>query len=138
MSKIVQRLHILKAGYNNIDYFSYYVPLSGDCWEVESQGGLLQSDETAKVLHDHAISSGYGAEEYFIYTATGTEDAAFNPLNTQGNAMRKFSDTFVEGEDLLKGNFHYLLAEGEVHSYEAVYHYLYNILPYLFHAGNIN
>jgi len=117
---------------NNIDYFSYYVPLSGDCWEIEGQGGLLKPDETAKVLHDHAIDSGYGVDEYFIYTATGTEDIAYDALNTQVNAMRKFPDTFVEDEDFSKGNFHYLLAEGEVHEYEVVYHYLYNILPYLF------
>jgi endo-1,4-beta-xylanase len=50
----------------------------------------------------------------------------------QINAMRKYPDTFIEDEDLAKGNFHYLLAEGEVHAYEAVYSYLYNILPYLF------
>lgn len=117
---------------NNMDYFSYYVPLSGDCWEIEGQGGLLKPDETAKVLHDHAIRSGYGVDEYFIYTATGSEDIAYDALNTQVNAMRKFPDTFFEDEDLSKGNFHYLLAEGEVHAYEAVYHYLYNILPYLF------
>jgi endo-1,4-beta-xylanase len=117
---------------HNMDYFSYYVPLSGDCWEIESQGGLHKPDETAKVLHDHAIKSGYGVNEYFIYTATGTEDAAYNPLNMQVNAMRKYPDTFVEDEDLTKGNFHYLLAEGEVHAYEAVCHYLFNILPYLF------
>jgi endo-1,4-beta-xylanase len=117
---------------NNMDYFSYYVPLSGDCWELESQGGLNKPDETAKLLHDHAAKSGYGVNEYFIYTATGTEDIAYEALTTQVNAMRKFPDTFVENEDLSKGNFHYLLAEGEVHAYEAVNHYLYNILPYLF------
>jgi endo-1,4-beta-xylanase len=117
---------------NNMDYFSYYVPLSGDCWEIESQGGLHKPDETAKLLHDHATRSGYGVNEYFIYAATGTEDIAYEALNTQVNAMRKFSDKFVENEDMAKGNFHYLLAEGEIHSYEAVYHYLYNVLPYLF------
>jgi len=117
---------------HNMDYFSYYVPLSGDSWEIESQGGLHKPDETAKLLHDHAALSGYGVNEYYIYAATGTEDAAYHPLNMQINAMRKYPDTFIEDEDLAKGNFHYLLAEGEVHAYEAVYSYLYNILPYLF------
>ena len=116
----------------NIDYFSYYVPLSGDCWEVEGQGGLSCPEKTAEALHDYAVRSGYHTEEYFIYTATGTKDIAFEALDAQVNAMRKYPDTFVEDEDLDKGNFHYLLAEGEVHAYEAVYHYLYQILPYLF------
>ena len=117
---------------HNMDYFSYFVPLSGDCWELESQGGLLQPDETARVLHDHVIRSGYGIKEYYIYVATGTEDIAYEALNAQIHAMRKFSDTFIEEEDLAKGNLHYMLADGEVHSYEAVYQYLYHILPYLY------
>lgn len=117
---------------NNMDYFSYFVPLSGDCWELEGQGGLFKSEETAKLLHEQVIKSGYGVNEYFIYTATGTEDFAYDALNAQVNAMHKFPDTFVEAEELSKGNFHYLLAEGEVHEYEAVCNYLYNILPYLF------
>ncbi len=117
---------------NNIDYFSNYVPLSGDCWVVEGQGGLTKPDETAKILHDHVIRSGYGVDEYFIYAATGTKDVAYDALTSQVNAMRQFPDTFVEEEELAKGNFHYLLAEDEVHDYEAACDYLYNILPFLF------
>lgn len=117
---------------NNMDYISHYVPLSGDCWEIEGQGGLLKPGETAKRLHYHVTLSGYGVDEYYIYTATGTDDVAYDALNTQVNAMRKFPDTFVEDVDFSKGNFHYLLAEGEVHEYEAANNYLYNILPYLF------
>ncbi len=117
---------------NNMDYFSYYAPFSGDCWEIEGQGGLHKPEETANVLHNHVAASGYGVEEYFIYTATGTGDVAYDALTTQVNEMRKFPETFVEDEELSKGNFHYLLAEGEVHEYEAALHYLYNILPYLF------
>lgn len=116
----------------NIDYFAYFVPLSGDCWEVEGQGGLTKPAETASMLHDHALRSGYSTDEYFIYAATGTKDIAFEALDNQINAMRKYPDTFSENADLHRGNFHYLLAEGEVHAYEAVYHYLYHFLPYLF------
>jgi endo-1,4-beta-xylanase len=117
---------------NNMDYFSYYAPLSGDCWEIQGQGGLLKPDETAKALHDHAIKSGYDVDEYFIYAATGSKDIAFDALNAQVNAMRKYPDTFVEDEEFSKGNFHYLLVEGEVHEYEAACDYLHYILPYLF------
>ncbi|MCU6746138.1 alpha/beta hydrolase-fold protein [Faecalicatena acetigenes] len=117
---------------HNINYFAYYVPLSGDCWEIEGQGGLTKPEETARALCEQAVSSGYKPEEYFIYTATGTKDIAYEALNGQVGAMRKYPDIFVENEDLAKGNFHYLLAEGEVHAYEAVYQYLYHILPYVF------
>ena len=117
---------------NNMDYFSYFVPLSGDSWELEAQGGLLQTEKTAKVLHDLVIQSGYGVEEFFIFTATGTEDIAYGALNAQVNAMRQHPDTFVEAKELNEGNFHYLFVPGEVHEYEAVNNYLYHILPYLF------
>lgn len=117
---------------HNLDYFSYLLPLSGDCWELEGQGGLYKPEETAKLLHDRIISSGYGTDEYFIYTATGAKDIAYEALTAQVNAMRNYPDTFVEAEDLREGNFHYLVAPDEVHEYEAVCSYLYNILPYLF------
>lgn len=120
------------AFFHNIDYFSYYVPLSGDCWEIEGQGGLTKPEETAMALKDQAVSSGYGTDEFFIYAATGTKDSAYRPLNSQVCAMRKYPDVFEENEDLSKGNFHYLLGEEKEHEYEAVYQYLYNILPYLF------
>ncbi|MBC5689596.1 hypothetical protein H8S37_11760 [Mediterraneibacter sp. NSJ-55] len=120
------------AFFHNIDYFSYYVPLSGDCWEIEGQGGLTKPEETAEVLKAQAVSSGYGTDGFFIYTATGTEDIAYEALNGQVRAMRKYPDVFEENEDLSKGNFHYLLGKEKKHEYEAVYQYLYNILPYLF------
>ena len=46
--------------------------------------------------------------------------------------MKVLDDVFHYSEDAAQGNLHFLLADGEVHSYEAVYQYLYNYLPYLF------
>lgn len=117
---------------NHLDYFSEFLPLSGDCWAVEVKGGLTKPVETVKILHDSAVESGYGVNEYFIHIATGTEDAAAATLITQFNEMKNYPDTFVYDQELSKGNLHFILAEGEVHAYEAVYQYLYNFLPYLF------
>lgn len=116
----------------NMDYISHFLPLSGDCWTIEVKGGATKTAETARALHDFAIKSGYNTEQYFIYAATGTKDIAYEPLTRQIEEMKKYPDTFVYSEDYAKGNFHYLLAEGEIHSYEAVYQYLYCYLPYLF------
>jgi endo-1,4-beta-xylanase len=120
---------------NHLDYFAEFVPLSGDCWAIEARGGQTKPVETVKVLHDSAVESGYGTDEFFIHTATGTKDAASEPLGAQVNEMKKYPDTFVYEDDFSKGNFHYLLAEGEVHAYEAVNDYLYNFLPYLFKSS---
>lgn len=117
---------------NNMDYISYFIPLSGDCWALEVMGGFVKAEETAELLKDSVKESGYSKDEYFIYVATGTEDIACKQLNAQVAAMRNYPEVFAEDEDYSKGNFHYLLVEGEEHSYEAVYQYLYKILPYLF------
>lgn len=116
----------------HLDYFANFLPLSGDCWALEVTGGKKQPEATAKILHEAALKSGYSTDEYYIYTATGTKDPACEALTPQVEEMKKYSDTFAYSDDFSKGNFHYLLADGEVHSYEAVYQYLYNFLPYLF------
>lgn len=117
---------------NHLDYFTEYLPLSGDCWAIEVKGGQTKTVETVKELYDCAIRSGYGTDEFFLHVATGTEDAASAPLMMQVNEMKKYPDMFVYNEDFSKGNLHFILAEGEVHAYEAVYQYLFNYLPYLF------
>ncbi len=117
---------------NHLDYFSEFVPLSGDCWAVEVKGALSKPVETVKVLRDSAIKSGYGTDEYFIHVATGTKDAASETLTMQVNEMKKYPGVFVYEDDFSKGNFHYLLEKDEVHSYDSVYQFLYQFLPYLF------
>ena len=116
----------------HLDYFAYFVPLSGDCWAVEARGGASHAAETARILHQVALASGYGREDYFIYSATGTEDPACSALGPQIKEMKKYPDTFTFSEDFGAGNLHYFVAEGAVHAYECVYEYLYNYLPYLF------
>lgn len=117
---------------NHLEYFAEYLPLSGDCWAIEVKGGQTKTVETVKELYDCAIRSGYGTDEFFLHVATGTEDAASTPLTMQVTEMKKYPDMFVYSDDFSKGNLHFLLAEGEVHAYEAVYQYLFNYLPYLF------
>ncbi len=117
---------------NHLDYFAEYLPLSGDCWAIEVKGGQTKTVETVKELYDCAIRSGYGTDEFFLHVATGTEDAASAPLTMQVTEMKKYPDMFDYSDDFSKGNLHFLLAEGEVHAYEAVYQYLFNYLPYLF------
>lgn len=116
----------------SLDYVSTFVPLSGDCWELDIKGGETKPEETAQVIREKILSSDYTASDYKIYAATGTEDIAYGPLTSQINAMKPLTDVFTFEEDYTKGNFHYLVVEGEYHSYEAVYQYLYMYLPYLF------
>lgn len=117
---------------NNLDAFAWFIPLSGDCWAVEALGGASHTVETVRRLCEGVKKSGYSINEYFVYTATGTEDRACHALDPQVQEMKKYPGVFEFNEDYTKGNFHYLLEEGLEHEYSAVVQYLYNFLPYIF------
>ena len=114
------------------DYFSAFLPLSGDSWEACVMGGAKQPEKTAEILRGALLSKGYGPEDFRIFAATGTEDIAWPSLTPQIEAMKKKTDMFRFSEDYGEGNLHYLVADGLAHNYDAVCTYVYNLLPHLF------
>ena len=118
----------------HLDYFSVFVPLSGDSWALGPTAGGERPAETAALLRDSVRDAGFGPGDFAIYAATGTEDIAYPNLTPQIEAMKALDDMFRFNEAPGKGNLHYLLGEGLAHNYEAVNRYLYNYLPYLFRA----
>ena len=119
----------------HIDYFSVFMPLSGDSWELGVMSGSKKSDETADLLRDRILEAGFGPGDLAVYAATGTKDIAFPNLTPQIEAMKRRDDVFRFSEDFGQGNLHYLLGEDMVHSYDAVALYFYNLLPFLFPRG---
>ena len=117
---------------NLLDLFSRFVPLSGDCWAVEPMGGKSNPAETAEALKNAVLQAGFTADDFRIFSATGSEDPACEALVPQMEAMKHFPDIFRFDDDFTKGNAHFFLQEGYVHSYEHVMQYLYNYLPVLF------
>ena len=118
----------------NLEIISEFIPLSGDCWILAPRGGETCTEETAKYLSDFIKNGEFGPDDFHIYAATGTEDIAHPALTPMIGAMRKYTDEYRFSENFGEGNLNYLLKEGAVHSYEEVYQYLYNYLPYLFKA----
>jgi S-formylglutathione hydrolase FrmB len=116
-----------------LDYFKYYLPLSGDSWILEQRGGGLQPKETAEYLADVARASGYKPQDYYIFSATGTQDIAYPNLKPQIDAMKQLTDVFVYSSDTKKGNFYFIAADGGTHAWNWVNQYIYDILPDLFH-----
>lgn len=104
---------------NDIDYFGYYMPLSGHCW-----GG-------AQAVANAIERSKYKDSTY-ILAATGTEDIAYGNLKPQIDAMKNMS-VFTYTSDFSKGNLYFLEAEGKTHWWGFVKHYVYDALPYFFH-----
>lgn len=116
----------------SLDYFSVFLPLSGDSWALGPMGGSEQPGATADLLRRNVLDAGFGAEDFAVYAATGTEDIAYPNLTPQIEAMKARDDVFRFSEDFARGNLHYLVGEGMAHTYEAVNQYVYNYLPYLF------
>ena len=110
----------------HMDHFATFLPLSGDCWEVEPRGGFSKPEETAKAVYDAVQQFGYTSKDFRILAATGDKDIAFDALDAQIQAMRQYSDVFTEE------NLQYLLAPDMYHTYEAVCTYLYNLIPDIF------
>ncbi|MCR5174782.1 MAG: hypothetical protein K6C09_09185 [Oscillospiraceae bacterium] len=115
----------------NLPYFSTFLPLSGDCWAVESLGGNTRPFETANELARAVENSGMSGDGFRIFAATGSEDSAFDNTAVQIEEMKRFP-VFQFSEDPAAGNFHYEVAQGATHCYDCVLNYTYSFLPYLF------
>jgi enterochelin esterase-like enzyme len=112
-----------------LDYFKYFMPLSGDSWVIAQQGGASRPDETAAYLHNVVAKSKYGPRDFFIYALTGSGDIAYTAMNNQIAAMKKFPDRFVFNNEPSKGSIRFDVLAGGVHSYPYVLRYIYNALP---------
>ena len=116
----------------HLEYFSVFLPLSGDSWTVEVKGGSKKPRKTAEVLRNAVFASGLGKDGFSVFAATGTKDIAYPNLTPQIEAMKAEHSVFSFSEDYAAGNLHYLLGDGFFHTYDAVCQYVYNYLPYLF------
>lgn len=117
---------------HDLDYFKYYLPLSGDSWIIEQQGGGTKPKETAEYLANVARKSGYKPQDYYIFSATGSLDIAYPNLKPQVDAMKQLTDAFVYSSDTKKGNFYFITSDGGTHAWNWVNQYVYDILPDLF------
>lgn len=116
----------------NLAYFRYFIPASGDCWAITQMGGASQPAETASYLANAIREQGYSLLDLFIFAVTGTRDIAHDNLTPQIEAMRALADDFVYDYRPEQGNLYYLDVEGGVHDYSWFNDYLYTILPILF------
>lgn len=117
---------------NRLDYFKYYLPISGDSWALGERAGSTFAKETAEYLAKAAKDAGYGPKDYYIFSATGVLDIAYPNLNPQVEAMKELTDAFIYSANLTKGNFYFIVSEEGSHSWYWVNQYVYDILPDLF------
>ena len=112
-----------------LDYFKYFMPLSGDSWVVQQLGGSQAPEATAEAL---AAPLKENKKDFFIFSITGSEDMAEKSLTPQIEAMKQ-QPVFVMDDDFRKGNLYYSILPGGKHE-SSTYgpHYIYTALPEFF------
>ena len=117
---------------NCLDYFKYFMPLSGDCWALAQKAEGKMAKETAEYLAKCAKAAGYTPEEYYLFCATGKQDIAYPNMKPQMDAMMELSDSFIYSADINQGNFYFIECDEGVHTWHWVNQFICNILPDLF------
>ena len=112
-----------------LQYFSTFIPMSGDCWVIERRGGRTRPKETVAALYEAARKRGYTKDDFRICAVTGSEDKAREGLINMLDAMKEYEDAFDMSET---GNTALFIKEGGVHEMKYVKQYLFNVLPVLF------
>ena len=110
----------------HLDSFFYFMPMSGDCWELEQMGGLNKPKETAACLAGAVSKFDYTNRDFFIFGLVGSEDIAYNPYMAQAQEMYAHKNIFT------KENFVTEVAQGGTHDMNYALAYVYNALPHMF------
>ena len=107
-----------------LDYFRYFMPMSGS---YSADGEYM-----AELVKE----SGHGPEDFFIFSASGTDDFAYSAFKAQVMAMGNVPDrTFRFADNEANGNLSFLEREGYVHDATASDEYTYNGFRF-FGTGN--
>ncbi len=109
--------------------FKWFLPISEASWDDGEGGtsGIWDSDTSAQALYDAVVGQGFAKNDFRLYVATGTEDEAFDVSTSQMVSLLEYADIFKPGDNT-SGS----MMIGGTHTIQALYTYLYHILPDLF------
>ncbi len=115
-----------------LDKFAYFIPMSGDCWELGTTAGGSSPDDTAAELAREIRKTGYSVDDLCVYAGCGDSDIAEPNLTPQIEAMKKLTDTFIYCNNFRDGNLYECICPGCGHDLKTAVHILYNGLPKMF------
>lgn len=99
-----------------LDYFRYFMPMSGNMGDGQWIDAVVRASD-------------WTDEDFFIWTATGTEDFAASGFAYQISSMvNQYRRTFHLANNEAEGNVSYRLYEGGTHGPEASNQYTFNAL----------
>lgn len=106
-----------------LDYFRYFMPMSGSY--------TTDGEYMAELVKQ----SGHEWDDFFIFSASGTDDFAYSAFKAQISAMGNVGDgTFRFANNEGEGNLAYLEREGYVHDGIASDEYTYNGLRFFWNG----
>lgn len=105
-----------------LDYFRYFAP---------SSGGPIGD---GKYMTNIVRNSGHSVNDFFLFTASGTEDFAYSGFKSGVMAMAK-TDVFTLAVNEESGNLSFREREGYTHDGNAANEYMYNALRFFWNAG---
>lgn len=101
-----------------LDYFRYFAPSSGG-----PIGNRTYMEEIVR-------SSGHSPQDFFIFTASGTDDFAYSGFKRGVTDMGTDSEIFTFGDSEAEGNLSFREREGYSHDGRAASEYMYNALRF--------
>ena len=107
------------------DYIRSFLPMSGSCWYYGGYGDYYPK-ETADFFEKLIAEKSLNERGYFIYVATGTQDAVRDQVYIQMDEMLDRKDVFTPDHVV------FYQKEGGRHDFVAVQEYIYNAFPLLF------
>lgn len=113
--------------YHELDEFKYFLPMSGQSWNLGLVTDGSNANEVVKNLIESIRKNNYSTKDYYIFAATGTRDVAYSGLSKQIDEMKKEINYFkYTSNNFNDGNFMYYTVEGNQHDYQYTYEYIYN------------
>lgn len=110
-----------------LDYFRYFMPMSGS---YTTDGGYMA---------DLVREQGYNSDDFFIFSAAGTNDFAYSAFKAQITAMANNSGgMFKFAKNESDGNLSFLEREGYSHDGKACDEYTYNGLRFFWNGQTEN
>lgn len=108
-----------------LDYFRYFMPMSGSY--------TTDSEYLAELVKE----SGHDWNDFFIFSASGTNDFAYSAFKAQIMAMgNEANETFRFADNEADGNLSFLERDGYSHDAVAMDEYTYNGLRFFWNGGH--
>ncbi|MGI6220685.1 MAG: alpha/beta hydrolase [Coriobacteriales bacterium] len=116
---------------DSLDYFKYFIPVSGSLLWGVNYGPFLSGDKVASQIVEAVEEQGFGRDDYFVFTIAGSEDFGLDVVAEQAESLSRHQDYFEFDDSAGNANMVFLVSEGEGHDYIGYGHALYMAVPHI-------